>query len=335
MVVMFEHDFEDGTFNGLTLDLRTPHEPIDNIAEIITDPATAYEGTRYAALTCDGFEGYEHCAMQTRFPDQNELTFTFPYSVSRLPIREDGWWQLFVAFAYGGSPVATIGIAWLRLVKSAGIPSWQFNYYKNGSVATVELGVPAALEWFVFKIHVTVGETDGSVELSINGAVVFSDGGFKNNDSGGMDRALFGFCDKSDTIGNPVTGFFDKITIETPEPPPPTYNLIIQVNDATMGYINPVVGTYTYNEGTSVPVEAFSVDITRYRFDHWELDGVDVGDTNPYGVNMDADHVILAVFVAEPSPPAEVGLPEIATAGLAAADAVLIGYYLAAVFGLI
>lgn len=114
-----------------------------------------------------------------------------------------------------------------------------------------------------------------------------------------------------------------------------THNLSIQVNDENMGYTTPAAGTYVYDEDVTVDVQATTTNPLYYRFDHWELDGVDVGDTNPYPVNMDADHVILAVFVAEPSPPAEVGLPEIVAGGLAAADAVLVAIYLATVFGLI
>jgi hypothetical protein len=34
--------------------------------------------------------------------------------------------------------------------------------------------------------------------------------------------------------------------------------------------------------------------------DHWELDTVDVGVTDPYSVTMDANHTLVAVFVEAP-----------------------------------
>jgi len=37
-----------------------------------------------------------------------------------------------------------------------------------------------------------------------------------------------------------------------------------------------------------------------YNFDHWELDGVNVGDPNPIEVTMDADHTLHAVFSEMP-----------------------------------
>jgi len=75
-------------------------------------------------------------------------------------------------------------------------------------------------------------------------------------------------------------------------PPPPTYSLTITTT--ACGTTNPATGTYLYSQGQSVPVQA--IPNTGYGFGHWELDGLNVGSTNPYTVLMDNDHTLHAVF---------------------------------------
>jgi len=73
----------------------------------------------------------------------------------------------------------------------------------------------------------------------------------------------------------------------------PIYTLTITATTGGTTDLSP--GTYTYLEGISVNVTAFPG--TCYLFDHWELDGVDAGSTNPYTVHMDKNHTLHAVFV--------------------------------------
>lgn len=82
-------------------------------------------------------------------------------------------------------------------------------------------------------------------------------------------------------------------------PPPPTHNLTIQA--LVGGITNPSSGTYAYTEGSNVEVTAIAG--SGYVFDHWELDGVNIGNVNPTTVTIDADHTLLAVFAAIPAPP--------------------------------
>jgi len=81
-------------------------------------------------------------------------------------------------------------------------------------------------------------------------------------------------------------------------PPSPTYALTIITT--TGGTTNPTPGTYTYTANSTIQVTAISN--TNYRFDHWELDTVNVGSTNPYTVPMDKDHTVKAVFSSIPPP---------------------------------
>jgi len=64
------------------------------------------------------------------------------------------------------------------------------------------------------------------------------------------------------------------------------------------GTTSPNPGTYTYTAGSMVQVTA--IPYTNYKFDYWELDGANVGSTNPYTVLMDKNHMLKAVFSAIP-----------------------------------
>jgi hypothetical protein len=82
-------------------------------------------------------------------------------------------------------------------------------------------------------------------------------------------------------------------------PPPPTYSLTITTTVG--GTTDPAPGTYSYTANSSVQVTAIpNVD---YIFDHWELDTINAGSTNPYTILMDNNHTLKAVFTYSPPPP--------------------------------
>ena len=71
------------------------------------------------------------------------------------------------------------------------------------------------------------------------------------------------------------------------------YTLTIQVDGS--GTTSPAPGSYQYDQGSVVPVTA--LPSSGYKLDHWELDGSNVGNANPYSVTMDSDHTLKAFFV--------------------------------------
>jgi len=71
-----------------------------------------------------------------------------------------------------------------------------------------------------------------------------------------------------------------------------TYTLTITTT--TGGTTDPVPGTYTYDAGSSVPVQAFPS--ANYMFDHWVLNGSPAGSDNPIDVLMNDNHTLHAVF---------------------------------------
>jgi PKD repeat protein len=78
-----------------------------------------------------------------------------------------------------------------------------------------------------------------------------------------------------------------------------TYKLKIETT--TGGTTSPTPGTYTYAAGTQVQVTANPS--SGYVFDHWELNGTNVGTAPTYTVTMNANYVLKAFFKAAPTPP--------------------------------
>jgi hypothetical protein len=75
-------------------------------------------------------------------------------------------------------------------------------------------------------------------------------------------------------------------------PSPPQFTLTIAAT--TGGTTDPDPGTYTLPFGAEVPVTA--IPATNYVFDHWELDDINVGSSNPITVTIDKNHDVRAVF---------------------------------------
>jgi ribosomal protein S27AE len=77
---------------------------------------------------------------------------------------------------------------------------------------------------------------------------------------------------------------------------------MLDIAPAFGGSTNPFQGTYTYAINQVVSVQAWA-DIG-YAFDHWVLDGRNVGAANPLQVIMDTNHTLGAVFIkAQPANP--------------------------------
>ncbi len=73
------------------------------------------------------------------------------------------------------------------------------------------------------------------------------------------------------------------------------YRLIVSVSPTGTGYTNPNANTYWYDAGQPISVSAYAN--SGYDFDHWVLDSSNVGNQNPYPVQMTAPHGITAYFV--------------------------------------
>lgn len=115
--------------------------------------------------------------------------------------------------------------------------------------------------------------------------------------------ALYRFVEWRDAVGN-VVGTTPAITLFVGADTTLTavYEVVVEytltITVTVGGTTDPAPGSYTYPSGTVVTVTALP-DVG-YAFDHWELDGVNVGAANPINVTMDANHTLHAVFTAMP-----------------------------------
>jgi len=122
-------------------------------------------------------------------------------------------------------------------------------------------------------------------------------------------RAYYPQVTRTQTQETMVTLDRDKtitFTFTAPAPPPPVYH-VLTIKSTAGGRTSPIAAPYRYAEGTTVPVTAMPE--ADYAFDHWNLDGVNVGKgasvIGGYEIRvlMDADHTLEAVFVYSPPTP--------------------------------
>lgn len=102
--------------------------------------------------------------------------------------------------------------------------------------------------------------------------------------------------------------FFNSTSRQTHLTIPPAMLVVIHELDITAtvgGTTSPYLGKETYTAGTETNVTAYPE--SGYSFDHWELDGEDIGSDNPVRIVMDSDHLLLAVFVDNIAP--AIGIP--------------------------
>jgi hypothetical protein len=144
------------------------------------------------------------------------------------------------------------------------------------------------------QVEMRIVITGDTVNFYYNGTLIFSE---TPPEWAGFDLShLYVYCATFATEYTTQTG---TTTFYSEYVPPPQHSLTIM---ATVGgTTNPASGTYTYDEGANVQVQA--LPSSGYKFDHWELDGVNIGSVNPTIVTMNADHTLLAVFAEIPLPP--------------------------------
>ena len=85
-------------------------------------------------------------------------------------------------------------------------------------------------------------------------------------------------------------------------PPPPTATLTIKCEPVNGGNTNPASGQHSYPIDEEVYVAAIPSE--GWTFDHWTLDGENIGIENPTPVTMNEDHTLTAYFTP---PPLDIG----------------------------
>ena len=107
--------------------------------------------------------------------------------------------------------------------------------------------------------------------------------------------------DFTDNEFNPAT-WTEYVQYAFPPPPPTTYTLQVQPQDGS-GATSPAPSTYSFNEGSTVPVSA--TPSPGWSFKHWLLDGSVSSTSASYIVAMNTNHVLKAVFTQDTTIPPE------------------------------
>jgi sugar-specific transcriptional regulator TrmB len=113
---------------------------------------------------------------------------------------------------------------------------------------------------------------------------------------------------RSPTISQLYLSEFNRIWSQTSSSLPliilTQYNLLIGVMGS--GSTSPSPGDHIHDEGTFVQVTA--TPASGWKFDHWILDGINIGSTIPFSITMNSDHKLTAVFTEETSSPPSEGI---------------------------
>jgi ribosomal protein L32 len=104
------------------------------------------------------------------------------------------------------------------------------------------------------------------------------------------------------------------------KPPPAVKWYTLTIIATAGGTTDPAPGLYNYTSGATVEVKAIPGE--NYTLNHWELDNVNVGSVSPYGVLMDGNHTLKAIFSAAPT---RLLIPEMLLLSLLIGLAMLVG----------
>jgi hypothetical protein len=176
--------------------------------------------------------------------------------------------------------------------------------FNNGSYIYASSTIQLSLHtWYCVEIKGvadTDGDGDGEVRVYLNGNEV-SDLTFTNqiHDSYSGLRYVHAGC--QDGYNTEATIYIDCVAVADTGPigmEGLAYTLTISTTVG--GTTDPAPGSYVYPEGASATVTA--IPSSGYAFDHWELDGTNIGSVNPTVVTMDMNHTLLAVFTEIPPP---------------------------------
>ncbi|MEM2779752.1 MAG: PKD domain-containing protein [Candidatus Bathyarchaeia archaeon] len=97
---------------------------------------------------------------------------------------------------------------------------------------------------------------------------------------------------------NPITVVMNAPHTATAHYTPTVITYRLKIEATAGGTTNPAPGTYTYAAGTQVQVTA--IPSGGYVFDHWELNGTNVGTATTYTVTMNDNYVLKAFFKQVP-----------------------------------
>jgi len=128
--------------------------------------------------------------------------------------------------------------------------------------------------------------------IGVGGEVIGFPGSMSGEGIGKVYRTIDGSTFEliSNTLGTGIQTLYYGPAISVT--PPPIYTLTISATSG--GTTNPSPGTYQFTEGSTVRIEAIADSF--HLFGHWELNGTNIGLTNPMNLTLDANYAVHAVF---------------------------------------
>lgn len=120
-----------------------------------------------------------------------------------------------------------------------------------------------------------------------------------------VEYVTYGF---STPVSGSATSTVTRTISDVPVALAPTIEYTLTITATVGGTTNPAPGQYKYVQGSTASVTAI-LPQQDYIFDHWNLDGINVGVSNPISVTMNTNHSLEAVFTYSPAGPPPVAPP--------------------------
>ena len=183
--VLFEDGFESANFAKWTGTVITSGETVA-VARNLSS-----QRSHVAAFTSSGLGGWEYAYCFRNISPQYEIFARGYFYVDKLGISENDDRFYFIRFSAGGNNVAAAG--WRQI---DGLIKWCIMI-SPGSEWTVEYAssTPTPKRWYCVELHWVQSNTDGYVELYIDGILACAARGLNTTSSGSVNLVRFGLAE--------------------------------------------------------------------------------------------------------------------------------------------
>jgi hypothetical protein len=279
---LFNDGFESGSFSMWTGPTVTSGETATVLGVL------PHHGSYSARFTSNGGGGTERAYITRSIAAPSGLYVRGYFNIaSGLPLQDANDRFNIYALQNGATTIASLGVR-----RSGTSDLWSLT--SNVGTWYASSG-PSMNTWYCVEFYALVASSGGIFRVWVNGQLIIEQTGLNTAGAGSVNSVRTGLAYVY-SITNSVTLYSDCYVFSGnyvgTEGAPIQYSLDISVTGS--GTTNPAVGSYSYNAGTTVPVQANAG--SGYEFSHWMLNGNNVGNANPYQVIMNDDHDLTAVF---------------------------------------
>lgn len=255
----------------------------------------AYEGEDSFQFIIDETDYSAQSSAYKNIAGYNPVYTGFFAKLDHLPVNEGAtiWLQAYTHYA----SMQGNFFAALQIRKSGG--NIQLGYQIEGGNSHFENISIAPGELHYFNFGVYEDATNGWLKVYYDGNLIINDVANTVSDHFPI-RSAVGAAQNSRPCGATFKVNIDSVVVADVEPGTPAQEFELEITATAGGTTNPIPGIYTINGGQTQQVTA--IPDAAYNFDHWELDGLNYGSTNPASIMMNANHALLAVFTTGETP---------------------------------